>query len=85
MSRALPIDDRLASRRHFRLPTRDLIACGAWHTGTAAVAGLGVVALVAPWLIPMILTNPAGAVTELAFHAASIFVDSALFVRVDRR
>ena len=31
MPRAMPIDDRLASRRQVRLPARDLIACGAWQ------------------------------------------------------
>jgi hypothetical protein len=33
--RAIPIEDRLASTWQSRLPTRDLILCGAWEAGRA--------------------------------------------------
>ena len=85
MPRTIAIDDRLASRRHIRFLVSRLITGGARQARAAAVAGVGAVALVAPWLISMILANPARPTTESASHAASIFVDSALFVRVDSR
>src|SRR4051794_30298878 len=67
--RAIPVDDRLASRRQIGLAARDLVARGAWQTCAAAVAGVRPIALVAPGSVPVILANPAGATTDFAFHA----------------
>lgn len=73
MPRTLRIDDRLVPRRHIQFLASGLVTCGARQTRAAAVAGVEAVAIVAPWLIPMILAYPAGATTELTFHTHSIF------------
>ena len=76
MPRAVQVDHGLTARRQIRLPAWGLIAPGAWQTCAPAVTGVGAIACIAPWLVRMILADPAGATTELAFHVHSIFDES---------
>jgi hypothetical protein len=80
MPRTIAIDDRLASWQPIRLPTRDLIACGAWPAGAAAVTVVAVprVAMACSY-DPR---KPTGPTTELAFHGLYHFRGWAQFMGI---